>query len=327
MTHKDIVKTPRSMCENDAQVTTRLPPKQWSGCRSTPLDTELGVNQRGAELLSALPRPPALAIVGSRAGDPYGLNIAKVLAKGAACSGVMTVSGGAQGIDMSAHQGSLEAGGETLAILGVGLRNTPTRLQSMIERGLGVMSPFKQSQRSARWTYPRRNAWIAELAGAVIIVQAAQRSGALITAREAIARGRPTWIVPGPLNHPLHRGLYPLLDEGARLLTYPDQWRNQPPWSALKEGEYTHLGGQRDISLSEGADEAPTDEQDHPKSPLWRCSSAQPQSLSELADYSDMQISDAMVEATLLELDGWLTAYPGGRYIRAYRRHKKKSAL
>jgi DNA processing protein len=316
------------MLEGAALMATRLSPSQWSGCRSTPLDTELGVNQKGVALLSALPRQPALAIVGSRAGDPYGLNITEMLAKGAALSGVLTLSGGAHGVDMTAHQASLEAGGESLAILGVGLYNTPNRLRSMIERGLGVMSPFRETQRGARWTYPRRNAWIAELAGAVIVVQAGPRSGALITAREALARGRPTWIVPGPFNHPLHSGLYPLLDEGARVLTSPDQWRTHPPWNALQEGDLTQLDHPRDTDHSKRAHphglgvSAPDrrDEQEYPKSPLWSASSTQPKPLSELAYCADMHISDAMVEATLLELDGWLTAYPGGRYTRAYRR-------
>lgn len=163
-----------------------------------------------------------VALVGARATDGYGRDMARRLARGLARAGVSVVSGGALGVDAAAHEGALEAGGHTVAVLGCGVdvAYPPSHRElfaRILEGGGALLSELDDGAAAAPWTFPRRNRLVAALSDAVVVVRAGARSGALITAGQARAQGVPLLAVPGDADHELSAGPLALLRAGARL--------------------------------------------------------------------------------------------------------------
>jgi DNA processing protein len=168
-----------------------------------------------------------VALVGSRATDGYGRDMARRLAHGLVRAGVSVVSGGALGVDGAAHQGALEAGGHTVAVLGCGVdvASPPSHrdlLARILEGGGGLLSEHEDGDPPAPWTFPRRNRLVAALSDAVVVVRAGPASGALITADHARRQGVPLLAVPGDADHELSLGPLALLRAGARMAATPD---------------------------------------------------------------------------------------------------------
>jgi len=162
---------------------------------------------------------PAAAIVGSRRASDYGRRMAQELAAGLARVGVVVVSGLARGVDGAAHAAALEAGGTTVAVMGTGFDRVYPRehgpLAERIVAGGALVTEFGPGVPPAPENFPRRNRIIAALADVVIVVEAALRSGALITARLALDLGREVLAVPGRVGDPLAAGALSLLRDGA----------------------------------------------------------------------------------------------------------------
>jgi DNA processing protein len=163
-----------------------------------------------------------VAIVGSRDADGYGEEMARELAAGLARAGVSIVSGGARGVDTAAHLGALEAGGHTVAVLGTGVDVVyPARnrelFASIVAAGGALVSELPDGAGARREHFPRRNRVVSGMSEAVVVVQAAEQSGALITAAWAKAQGVPVLAVPGDAREPLSQGPLGLLREGAGL--------------------------------------------------------------------------------------------------------------
>ena len=167
------------------------------------------------------PGAPCIAIVGSRASTSYGRAVAHRLAGDLARLGITIVSGLARGIDAAAHEGALDAGGVTVAVLPGSLdRITPpshTALAGRIVRHGALVAEWGEGVPVSRGLFLRRNRLIAGLSLAVVVVEAAQRSGALATAAIARKLGRPVLAVPGDIDRPSSRGCNALLREGARV--------------------------------------------------------------------------------------------------------------
>lgn len=166
--------------------------------------------------------PRRVALVGARAADAYGLDMARRLARGLARAGLSVVSGGALGVDAAAHEGALEAGGHTVAVLGCGVDVVaPPSHRELFARilagGGALLSEHRDGEAAAPWTFPRRNRLVAALSDAVVVVRAGARSGALITAARARACGVPVLAVPGDADQELSAGPLALLRAGARL--------------------------------------------------------------------------------------------------------------
>ena len=166
---------------------------------------------------------PAVAIVGARACSPYGAQVARMLGRELAAAGVVVVSGLARGTDGEAHRGALEAEGHTVAVLGCGIdRDYPaahaTLAQSIRERSL-IVSEYEPGVEPAPWRFPARNRIIAGLCAATIVVEARERSGALITADFALEEGREVFAVPGEITAALSAGPNALMRLGATPLT------------------------------------------------------------------------------------------------------------
>ncbi len=175
----------------------------------------------------------AVAIVGMRRPTDYGRRVARGLAADLARKGVTIVSGMAYGIDAEAHRATLEAGGRTIAVLGCGLtQNYPAdhkELRQEIAANGAVVSEFHLRAHPRKENFPRRNRLISGLSLATIVVEAAQRSGALLTARLALEQGREVMAVPGPVHTQKSTGCHRLLKEGAHLVENADDIVNALP--------------------------------------------------------------------------------------------------
>jgi DNA processing protein len=191
----------------------------------------------------------AIAIVGARRATPYGLEVAGALAGDLAVRGVTIVSGLARGIDTAAHRGALEAGGRTIAVLGCGLDVVyPPENRALareIEARGAVVSQFAPGTPALPWHFPVRNRTIAGLALGVVVVEAGDRSGALITARFAADLGREVFAIPGRITSELSRGPHALIADGARLVKdwadivdeLPEAWRRRVRATAPAPGD------------------------------------------------------------------------------------------
>lgn len=226
-------------------------------------------------LLASIPSPPSLdvrgtlepadalavAIVGARQATPYGLEVAETLAADLAARGVTIVSGLARGIDTAAHRGALAAGGRTLAVLGHGIaRVYPPENRALadaiVEHG-ALLSQFPATIGPLAHHFPTRNRTLAGLALGVVVVEAAERSGALITAGQAGELGREVFAVPGRITSPASRGTNGLIRDGAMLVAH---WTDivaelAEPWRSMIDGEHVsdgHVGA----PPAPGSDEA-----------------------------------------------------------------------
>jgi DNA processing protein len=221
-------------------------------------------------LLGAMASPPSLevrgsleiadtlavAIVGSRRPTPYGLEVAEALAADLAARGVTIVSGLARGIDAAAHRGALAGGGRTLAVLGNGIDIVyPPEHRDLfraVEADGALISQFPRGTPPLPHHFPTRNRTIAGLALGVIVVEAGERSGALITASFAADLGREVFAVPGRVTSELSRGPHGLLRDGAILVRdwadvvqeLPEPWRRAvgAPAAGSTETERTVTG-------------------------------------------------------------------------------------
>ncbi len=165
----------------------------------------------------------AVAVVGTRRPTDYGREAARVLAEGLARQGITVVSGLALGIDAEAHKAALDAGGRTIAVLGSGFRHLyPARhiplARRIVEQG-AVISEYALDVRPEASNFPPRNRIISGLSLGVVVVEAGERSGALITARYAAEQGREVFAVPGPIFHHPSTGTNRLIQQGAKAVT------------------------------------------------------------------------------------------------------------
>jgi DNA processing protein len=168
----------------------------------------------------ALLASTAVAIVGARACSGYGRSVARMLATGVAEAGAVVISGLARGIDGEAHRGALAAAGRTVAVLGCGVdRDYPAAhaelARAIVASGGLVVSEYEPGVEPAPWRFPARNRIIAGLAGATVVVEARERSGALITTDFALEDGREVLAVPGEITSALSAGVNALLRQGA----------------------------------------------------------------------------------------------------------------
>jgi DNA processing protein len=169
--------------------------------------------------------PPAVAIVGTRRPLPEAGEMARTLGRGMAAAGVTVVSGMAMGIDAAAHEGALGVGGPTVAVLACGPERAYPRSVSAVHRRLLesqlVVSELHPGTTPWRWAFPARNRIIAALGRATVVVEAAERSGSLITADFATDLGRDVGAVPGRAGSPRTRGSNRLLAQGAAVILEP----------------------------------------------------------------------------------------------------------
>jgi DNA processing protein len=174
----------------------------------------------------ALLAQPAVAVVGARQCSGYGAAVARMLGRELASAGLVVVSGLARGVDAEAHRGALDAGGLTVGVLGCGIdRDYPASnaqlARRIAETGL-IVSEYAPGVTPTPWRFPARNRIIAGLCAATVVVEAREKSGALITADFALEGGREVFAVPGEIGSALSAGTNALLKLGAAPLTSAD---------------------------------------------------------------------------------------------------------
>ena len=247
---------------------------------------------------------PQLAIVGSRNATPAGRDTAYMLAAALAEAGLTVTSGLAEGIDASAHRGALAGGGATIAVLGTGPdriypRQHQELAQTIVSTG-SLISEQPVGTPPRGFNFPRRNRIISGLSLGVLVVEAGPRSGSLITARLAADQGREVFAVPGGIHNPLARGCHALLREGAKLVeSVTDILEELPPLP----------GGRR---TEEAAPTAGDTDQD----PVLAGLGDAPASLDLLVQRTGLTVEQVSTMLLTLQLDGLVTALPGGLYGR-----------
>jgi DNA processing protein len=226
-------------------------------------DPPVGLFLRGSGSVDVLDGA-AVAVVGARSCSAYGSQVARMVGRELAAAGLVVVSGMARGVDGEAHRGALEAGGRTVAVLGCGVdRDYPAAHADLgrriREHGL-VVSEYAPGVEPAPWRFPARNRIIAGLAAATVVVEARERSGALITADLALEEGREVFAVPGEITSALSAGTNRLLALGAAPLAAVEDVlrsfgleREHAPAAALGESAAAVLARVRDAPA--GADE------------------------------------------------------------------------
>ncbi len=252
---------------------------------------------------------PALAIVGSRNPTRGGARNAYEFASFLGKSGFCIVSGLAQGIDAAAHRGALDAGAPTVAFLGTGIDRVYPAVNrdlahAIAEKG-ALVSEFVPGTQPARWHFPRRNRLISGLSLGTIVVEAARRSGSLITARLAAEQGREVFALPGSIHNPLARGCHQLIRSGAKLVETAED--------ILAELEPL-VGHMLEVDSSRGDDAASAPEHDDDYGDLLKALSHDPSSIEFLAEQSGLTIDQVSSMLLILELEGKVEALSGGRY-------------
>ena len=181
----------------------------------------------------------SISLVGSRNAKDYGRKVSYRLSYQLAQRGVTVISGLARGIDTSAHRGALEAGGRTIAVMGNGLSvvypATNSNLAEKIEASGALVSEFPMAVRPKPRNFPRRNRIISGLTLGTVVVEASNRSGALITARLAAEQNREVFAVPGEIFSELSAGTHKLINDGAKLINTVDDLLNELPPYVLNQ--------------------------------------------------------------------------------------------
>src|SRR2546428_3977252 len=252
----------------------------------------------------------AIAIVGSRHATPYGVGVAEQLAFELAARGVTIVSGLARGIDTAAHRGALDARGRTLAVLGSGVDVVyppeNVDLARSIEAHGAILSQCPPGMPALAGHFPAGNRTLAGLALGVVVVEAAERSGALITAGFAGDLGRETFAVPGRITSPTSAGANRLIQDGAKLVTcwqdivseLPEQWRRAV----------------RGLSAPSGEHEAPENGTDEGRM-LQLLAPDEPQHIEQLITRAGFAPERAAALLVTLELGGWAQQLAGQRWV------------
>jgi DNA processing protein len=251
---------------------------------------------------------PGIAVVGSRHASAYGLQCADRLGYDLALRGLAVVSGLARGIDGAAHEGALKAGGRALAVRGNGLAQIyPLEHEELAarvaEQGALVSEYPLETPPHAR-NFPRRNRIIAGLSLGVVVVEAARRSGALITADLALEQGREVFAVPGPMTAVTSQGTHALLKQGARLVTSVEDILEE---LGLEEpAPPARLGPRPGRTALE-----------EPQARVFACVSAQePHYLDVIASESGLAVADVSSALVQLELKRLVRQLPGKRFVR-----------
>jgi len=279
------------------------------------------------DLLSRIPDPPerlyvngdpealhlpAFAIVGSRNPTRAGSRNARDFARHLARTGFCIVSGLAQGIDASAHRGALDAGGATVAFLGTGIdRVYPAANRDLaheIASAGALVSEFPLGAHPESWHFPQRNRLISGLGLGTLVVEAARRSGSLITARLAGEQGREVFALPGSIHNPLSRGCHQLIRAGAKLVETADDILSElaPLVGHLAETVVDPEGE---------TDQARHDDPEYDR--LLQVVGHDPSSVEILADESGLTIEQVSSMLLILELEGKVEVLSGGRYALA----------
>lgn len=250
---------------------------------------------------------PGLAVVGSRNASKQGEANAVNFATALSGAGLTIVSGLALGIDAAAHRGGLAAKGSTVAVVGTGADRiypsaNETLAREIAERGV-IVSEFPLGTPPLAANFPRRNRLIAGLSRGCLVVEAAERSGSLITARLAADIGLDVFAIPGSIHSPLSKGCHKLIKQGAKLVESAQDVLEELRWEAVVAPAV------QQVEAAENADDGAR---------LLEAVGHDPVALDTLAARTGLTAEQLLAMLLPLELDGRVTQLPGGRYQRLH---------
>jgi len=247
------------------------------------------------------PGQTAVAIVGSRAGSSYALSVAERLGADLASAGLAVVSGLARGVDAAAHRGALSVGGVTVAVLGCGADVVyppeHAQLAADVTRDGAVVSELPPGTVPKPGFFPRRNRLISGLVRAVVVVEAGEKSGSLITARCALEQGRDVLAVPGNVLSGRNRGGHALLRDGARLVESADDVLDELGLAAMGVPLVSAEGRSADLVLAS-------------------LPAGEPADLAQIAALTGLTPVELLPRLLDLELRRLVRREPGGRFVR-----------
>jgi DNA processing protein len=256
-----------------------------------------------------------VAIVGSRRATRSGLETAGVLGRTLAARGVCVVSGLAAGVDAAAHEGALAAGGRTMGVLGCGIDVVYPRenreLFRRVREGGALVSEYFLGEAPLAWRFPARNRIIAGLSDAVVVVEAPEKSGALITARHAIDAGRDVWAVPGPRGAPECRGSNRLLADGAGVLWDVPEFLE----AVCGPGEAQDRTVPNDVEVAPALPEPPGGLPEH-EAEVLRGVDFRSAAADVVAGRTGVEMKDVLSSLAMLELKGYVARDAAGNFAR-----------
>ncbi len=271
---------------------------------------ELPVKARPKSLFVKGTLPPAdtliVAIVGTRRPTAYGRDATEEIARALARKKIVIASGLAVGVDTIAHRIALEENIPTIAILGSGLdekvfypQENLALARRIVESGGALVSEYTENQKPELWTFPQRNRIIAGIAKAVVVIEAGEKSGALITARFATEYGRDVYALPGAITNPMAVGTNSLLRQGANVITSPED---------ILEG----LGFERELSASLSQEQVTEDEQ------KILDALAEELALDDIIKKTCLPAHKILASSTALEMRGLIKSTAGGVYRKVF---------
>ena len=294
--------------DNGAEIITQLDPRYPEALKAI-YDPPILLYVKGR-----LPseQSPKVAVVGSRLASLYGRRTAETISKGLAAAGAVVVSGMAVGIDSAAHEGALSVDGVTIAVLGSGLSKIypeqNIKMAELIVKKGAVISEYPMDMLPLPGNFPIRNRIISGLSQAVLVVEARQKSGALITANLALEQGRDVFAVPGNVDSARSEGTNSLLKEGAKIaMSAQDvlEELNVGIWPPTSEPGDGRLRSYQNIDLSEA------------ESKILSLFEREPVHVDAVVEDSGMSTKDAISALSFLEVKGILKQLPGKHYVKA----------
>jgi DNA processing protein len=251
------------------------------------------------ECLSA----PAIGVVGSRDATPASIAVARKLGTELAEAGLVVVSGLARGIDGASHAGALAGAGRTVAVMGSGLDVVyPVQhraLAEQVSQAGALVSELPPWVGPRAWHFPLRNRIISGLSRAVVVVEASEKSGSLITARLALEQGRDVLAVPGGILSGRHRGAHGLIKDGARLVETVDDVLEEIGWRRPAVQAVGDSSNPLPINILESI-----------------MAAGEPYTVAQLAERAGRTAAVTLVELSYLELAGRVVRQPGGQFVR-----------
>jgi len=255
------------------------------------------------------PEERFFAIVGSRRASPYGLKVASEMAEHLTTYGFTIVSGFARGIDTAAHRGALRAKGRTVAVLGSGLSKIypPENrdLANEVSLSGALVSEFPMTYPVLPENFPRRNRVISGLSLGVLVVEADEKSGALITADLALEQGREVFAIPGRVDSPLSRGTHRLIQQGAKLVR-----------------EVSDILEELKIPIAEGLTRPASTPRRPPslvgeEEVVYEYLTDSPKPIDTIVEETHLSAQKALSTLVQLEVKKLVREHPGKRYTRA----------
>jgi len=262
---------------------------------------------------------PQLAVVGSRHASQSGLNNAHAFCFDLAQRGLVITSGLAAGIDSQAHEAAIEAKSQTIAVMGTGVNTIYPKKNQALAKTIpdygAVISEFPFNTPPNAHNFPRRNRIIAGLALGTLVVEAAQKSGTLITARLTMENNRPVMAIPGSIHNPMARGCHQLIKQGAQLVESAQDILNEVAPSIAM------LTDQLKTSIQDISDEAQekqtvhtelSDSQQH----IFKHLDFNPIAFDDIVTLTDLSSSDVASDLLIMELSGLIEKLPGAKYLK-----------